>query len=81
MIDCEYEKDYIMAEADPREQEIAELIHICCKLEKQLASVRAERDEARREVCRLLAIDVPSPSTHERDPIAHAIIFGWDCFN
>lgn len=39
-----------------------------------------ERDDARREVCKLLASTVPPPSIHERDPIAHSCIRGWNCF-
>jgi len=51
------------------------------ELEKTVKQLRSERDEARREVCELLARDLPSPSTHERDPITHAAIRGWDCFD
>lgn len=40
-----------------------------------------ERDEARREVCKLLASTVSPPSIHEQDPIAHSNIRGWNCFD
>jgi len=49
-------------------------------LRDEVKKIIAERDEARRKVCRLLASDVPPPSVHERDPIVHAAAFGWDCF-
>jgi len=51
------------------------------ELEKTIKQLRSERNEARREVCKLLASDLSSPSTHERDPIVHAAIRGWDCFD
>ena len=40
------------------------------KAERDIAQVRAERDEARREVCR-----------NYPDPIQYAIDSDWDCFN
>jgi len=47
----------------------------------EIEKLTQERDEARREVCKLLASTMPPPSIHEQDPIAHSSIRGWNCFS
>jgi hypothetical protein len=51
------------------------------KKNMEIEKLIQERDEARREVCKLLASTVPPPSIHEQDPVAHSTIRGWNCFD
>ena len=58
------------------EQHIQELV-------KTINTLRAERDEARREVCGLLVACHTDPDDEKPDPNlkhVHAEIRGWDCF-
>ena len=58
------------------EQHIQELV-------KVINTLRAERDEARREVCGLLVACHTDPDDDKPDPNLkhiHAGIRGWDCF-
>jgi hypothetical protein len=51
--------------------------------EEQIAQLRKERDEARREVCGLLVACHTDPDDDKPDPNLkhiHAGIRGWDCF-
>ena len=51
--------------------------------ERDIAELRAERDEARREVCGLLVACHTDPDDEKPDPNlknVHAEIRGWDCF-
>ena len=50
----------------------------------EIERLRAERDEARREVCGLLVACHTDPDDDKPDPNLkhiHAGIRGWDCFN
>jgi hypothetical protein len=50
---------------------------------KEIERLRAERDEARREVCGLLVACHTDPDDEKPDPNLkhiHAGIRGWDCF-
>ena len=53
------------------------------RLRKENATLTAERDEARREVCGLLVACHTDPDDEKPDPNlknVHAGIRGWDCF-
>ena len=53
------------------------------RLRQENASLTAERDEARREVCGLLVACHTDPDDEKPDPNlknVHAGIRGWDCF-
>lgn len=52
--------------------------HSCDRLEDQLEAAMRERDEAREEVCKLLAPNYPKDM---EDAIMIAKDRGWDCFN
>jgi hypothetical protein len=56
--------------------------YIRCAI-KEIERLRAERDEARREVCGLLVACHTDPDDDKPDPNLkhiHAGIRGWDCF-
>ena len=53
------------------------------RLRQENATLTAERDEARREVCGLLVACHTDPDDEKPDPNlknVHAGIRGWDCF-
>ena len=53
------------------------------RLRQENATLTAERDEARREVCGLLVACHTDPDDEKPDPNlkhVHAEIRGWDCF-
>ena len=56
---------------------------ICLEAADEIERLRAERDEARREVCGLLVACHTDPDDDKPDPNLkhiHAGIRGWDCF-
>ena len=80
-----------MRDHDPDEETIASLLHTIALIREAagcggevtlmelpafVERVRAERDEARREVCLLRA-----PSTQPSSIASYAIERGWDCFD
>jgi hypothetical protein len=42
--------------------------------------LRAERDDARRELCKVLAMNPYADGTDSSNPIFHSVVRGWDCF-
>ena len=57
--------------------------HDCIEAADEIERLRAERDEARREVCGLLVACHTDPDDEKPDPNlknVHAGIRGWDCF-
>ena len=60
-----------------------ELLAMCRQYKAEHDALRAERDEARREVCGLLVACHTDPDDEKPDPNlknVHAGIRGWDCF-
>ena len=39
-----------------------------------------ERDEARRELCKALAMNPSADGTDSSNPIFHSVVRGWNCF-
>lgn len=48
---------------------------------RELAAMREERDEARREICNIVAGKQGKRDNFSPDAIEHATLREWDCFN
>ena len=59
-----------------KEQDATEIVVGLCKAADEIERLRAERDEARREVCMAEANHLPTMA----DPRREAKRRGWDCF-
>jgi hypothetical protein len=46
----------------------------------QIEKLINERDDARRELCKVLAMNPLADGTDSSNPIFHSVVRGWDCF-
>jgi hypothetical protein len=54
---------------------------LCQEAADEIERLRAERDEARREICNIVAGKQGKRDNFSPDAIEHATLREWDCFN
>lgn len=48
--------------------------------DERITKLINERDEARRELCKALAMNPSADGTDSSNPIFHSVVRGWNCF-